>query len=164
MTTIVFIQVQGSDSLVEATLPAEPTYEQLFEILAKRGVELGDGSFVFLDEEDEPLTRKPKKGELLPPIKRGCRIHVTKCRKIKVTVNYLEKTADQTFAPGARVKKVKAWAVKTFGLDANDAAEHVLQLCGSTDRPATDTTLRQLTAAPVCSVCFDLVPEKRVEG
>lgn len=105
-----------------------------------------------------------KHHEPLPPIKRGCRIHVSKCRKIKVTVHYLEKTEERTFAPGARVKKVKAWAVETFKLNHHDAAEHVLQLCNSMDRPAADTPLHELTKAPVCSVCFDLVPEKRVEG
>jgi hypothetical protein len=49
-------------------------------------------------------------------------------------------------------------------MDPKDAAEHVLQLCNSTDRPPSDTPLHQLVHGPHCALCFDLVPEKRVEG
>jgi hypothetical protein len=59
---------------------------------------------------------------------------------------------------------VKAWAAQTFKLSAKDAAEHVLQLCNSTDRPPSDTPLHQLVHGHGCELCFDLVPEKRVEG
>ncbi len=126
------------------------------------GIELGDDTLIFIDEAEEPLAREHH--HPLPKIKRGCRIHVSKCRKIEVTVHFLDKTEERAFAPGARVKKVKAWAVEQFKLDHHDAAEHVLQLCGSTDRPATDTPLHELAKPLACSVCFDLVPEKRVEG
>lgn len=162
MTTIVFLQVHEREGLIEAELPQNATREHLHGVIAALGIELDDDTFIFIDEEEEPLVHKHH--EPLPPIKRGCRIHVSKCRKIKVTVHYLEKTEERTFAPGARVKKVKAWAVETLKLNHHDAAEHVLQLCNSTDRPATDTPLHELTKAPASSVCFDLVPEKRVEG
>lgn len=162
MTTIVFIQVHGKDGLNEATLPAGATHEDLNTVLKNIGIELDQDTYIFIDEDEEPLERK-RHGPL-PAIKHGCRIHISRCRKIKVSTHYLEKTAERAFAPGARVKKVKAWAVDEFGLGRHDAAEHVLQLCNSTDRPSTDTPLHELTKAPVCSLCFDLVPEKRVEG
>ncbi len=162
MTTVVFIQSHDRDGLIEAELPQNPTHEHLHSLIAALGIELDQDTFIFIDEEEEPLVHKHH--EPLPPIKRGCRIHLSKCRKIKVTVHYLEKTEENTFAPGVRIKKVKAWAVEKFELSHHDAAEHVLQLCNSTDRPATDTLLRELTNAPVCTVCVDLVPEKRVEG
>ena len=162
MTTIVFIQVHEREGLIEAELPQDATHEHLHGVIAALEIKLDDDTFIFIDEEEEPLVNKHH--EPLPPIKPGCRIHVSKCRKIKVTVHYLEKTEERASRPGARVKKVKAWAVETFKLNHHDAAEHVLQLCSSTDRPATDTLLHELTKASVCSVCFDLVPEKRVEG
>jgi hypothetical protein len=59
---------------------------------------------------------------------------------------------------------VKEWAVHKFELNPKDAAEHVLQLCQSTDRPSTDTPLLQLVGDHACTLCFDLVPDKRVEG
>ena len=42
--------------------------------------------------------------------------------------------------------------------------EEVLQICKSTKRPAADTPLHELVERRACSLCFDLVPEKRVEG
>lgn len=162
MTTIVFIQVHGQPALTEMQLGENATFEQLEDQLRTIGVDLDRDTLIFLDEEDEPLDRKRHKS--LPPIKQGCRIQVTKCRKIRVTVNFLDKSAEHDFAPSHRVKKVKSWAVEKFGLDRNDAAEHVLQMCGSTDRPTTDTPLQQIALPGTCSVCFDLVPDKRVEG
>jgi hypothetical protein len=162
MTTIVFIQAHGKAGPVEAQLPENPTQEHLYDVVAEAGIVLDDETFIFIDEAEEPLGRDP--GRQLSEVKHGSRVHVGKCRKIKVTVHYLEHTADTTFVPGARVRKVKAWAVEKFKLDHHDAAEHVLQVCNSTDRPPTDTPLHELTQVPVCSICFDLVPEKRVEG
>ena len=79
-------------------------------------------------------------------------------------MHVLDKTTEHEFAPGARVRAVKEWAVHTFKLSAKDAAEHVLQLCQSTERPSSDTPLHQLVKGHACDLCFDLVPEKRVEG
>ena len=59
---------------------------------------------------------------------------------------------------------MKERAVHKFELSPKDAAEHVLQLCQSTDRPASDTPLFQLAGDHGCAVCFDLVPDTRVEG
>jgi len=157
----VFIQLDGREGLIEAELPSTITGAQLHKSLAALDAETDDATFVFIDEEDEPVKRKGKESLTLRP---GTRIHVTRCRKIKVTVNFLEKTAEDHFSPGARVRRVKAWAVDKFDLERQDAAEHVLQLCNSTSRPVSDTPLQQLTDGKRCSVCFDLVPEKRVEG
>lgn len=161
MTTTIFIQVQGNRGLIEAALPEEATQQDLRRALAEAGVAFDDAALIFIDEDEDPLERDH--GEPLR-LKRGCRVHVSRCRKIKVTGHYVEQTAERSFAPGTRLKQVKAWAIKTFKLDRHDAAEHVLQLCNSTDRPPTDTPLHELTQAPACSVCFDLVPETRVEG
>ena len=159
--TIVFIQGEGAEELVEAEL-AEATFDGLRGALAKLGIEINEEVLLFLDEAEEPLKGKGKSA--VPGLKPGARIHVSRCRKIAVTVHYLHRTAEHNFAPGARVKRVKKWAVDKFGLEGPDAAEHVLQLCGSTDRPASDTPLQRLTDRKQCAVCFDLVPEKRVEG
>jgi hypothetical protein len=91
-------------------------------------------------------------------------VHVTRCHRIKTTVHFLEKTAEHEFPPGARVRAVKEWAARIFKLDPKDAAEHVLQLCNATERPPSDTPLHQLVHGLSCDLCFDLVPEKRVEG
>jgi hypothetical protein len=89
---------------------------------------------------------------------------VSRCKRILTTVHYLDRTETHDFMPGARVRTVKAHAVEVFQLSPKDAAEHVLQVCNSSERPPRDTPLHTLADHQTCAVCFDLVPEKRVEG
>lgn len=160
--TTIFIQVHGRPDVLEAELAEGVTLEALRAALTKAGVTIDEESFIFLDDAEEHLHgdhNQPVHG-----LKRGCRIHVCRCRRITATVNYLDKTAEHTFPPGARLRAVKAWAVHKFGLDPKDATEHVLQVCKSSDRPPNDTPLHRLVQGHYCETCFDLVPEKRVEG
>lgn len=160
---LAFLQVQDKPGIIEIELPTESTVGDILDAIAKHGVtEMSDATlFVDEDEEGYELTDRKKK---VKGIKRGCRLHLSRCRKIAVTVNFLERTIDHKFAPGARVRRVKAWAVEKLKLDPKDAGEHVLRICGTTTEPATDTPLHELTNGRECSVCFDLVPVKRVEG
>lgn len=158
-----FLQVQDKTGIIEIELPAEVTVGDIVDALAKHGVAAEADSLLFVDEDEDgyELTDRSKK---VKGAKRGCRLHLTRCRKIAVSVNFLERTIDHKFAPGARVRKVKAWAVEKLKLDPKDAGEHVLRITGTTREPATDTPLHELTNERECSLCFDLVPVKRVEG
>ena len=159
---IIFIQVHGSPKIWEAEISAAPTIGELRDALARHAIAIETETLIFVGEAEQPV-----RGESQEPVhglKHGGRIHVTRCHRIKTTVHFLDKTAAHEFPPGARVRAVKEWAAHTFKLSPKDAAEHVLQLCNSTERPASDTPLHQLVHAPRCELCFDLVPEKRVEG
>jgi hypothetical protein len=159
---IVFIQIHGKPGIHEAELPIDPTVGDLHAALEKLSIVLDANTVVFIDEHDEH-----DHGDRQTPMKRvkhGCRIHVSRCRHIKTTVHYLEKTIEHQFSPGARVRTVKAWVVEKLKIDEKDAGEHVLRICNSTREPATDTPLHELTEQGQCSVCFDFVPVKRVEG
>ena len=159
---IVFIQVQGSPGIIEAELEAEAAAEAIEAAVINAGVAIPEGAFLFLDEDEAPRQRNHKGP--VDGLKHGGRVHFTHCHTIKVMAHFLDRTSETSFSPGTRVRKVKAWAVAEFKLDHKDAAEHVLQLCNSSRRPPTDTPLHDLTERGQCSVCFDLVPEKRVEG
>ena len=74
----------------------------------------------------------------------ACITAPTRCRKIQVTVHFLDQTEQYQFALGARVCRVKAWSVKHLKLAERDAVEHVLWICVSTDRPPTDPPLHKL--------------------
>ena len=161
-TTVAFIQVQGRPGIVEAKLGAAVTIGELKAAIAALGVPIDDETFIFIDEAENHL--QGEQSEPAHGIKHGCRLHVSRCKRIRATVHYLDKTETREFAPGARVRAVKAHAVEMFRMPPKDAAEHVLQICKSTERPASDTPLHTLTDHHVCNVCFDLVPEKRVEG
>ena len=163
MTNIlVFIQAHGQAEIIEAEFSAEATLGDLHDKLEILGIAVDDETFLFIDEVEEH--EEGERHRPLRHLKHGSRVHVTRCKRIATTVHFLDQTESREFAPGARVRAVKEWAVHVFDMDPKDAAEHVLQLCGSTERPATDTPLHQLVKDHQCELCFDLVPEKRVEG
>lgn len=131
---------------------------------AKHRVAEVDGEFhVFTEESDEPLNHDDKLPE--PKDSQPVRLHVHRCRRITVMVTFNGVTKTHSFGPGTPVATVKTWAaVKAFGMDPSDAAEHVLQLAGTTERPELDTHIGTLVTSPDCRLAFDLVPLKRVEG
>jgi len=160
--SIIFIQVQGRPGIIEAEVPESATLGELHEALAAAGAGVDAETFIFIDESEDH--EQGERGQRVERLKRGSRVHLSRCRRIKTTVHYLDKTAERDFPPGARVRAVKDWAVRTFSLNPKDAAEHVLQICNSTKRPSSDTPLHELVDGTGCALCFDFVPEKRVEG
>src|ERR1035441_3443216 len=111
----VFIHVQGRPGIVELELPLSASLDDIRHLLKAQDVDVGEDFAIFVDERDdhEEDDKKPIEG-----LKHGCRIHVTRCKKIKVTVHYLDKTIDRHFAPGARVRTVKQWAVRELKINA----------------------------------------------
>lgn len=137
------------------------------EVLAAAAKHRGgetEGEFhVFTEGSDEPL----KDSDKLPERDDGqpVRLHVHRCRRIAVAVTFNGVTEEHSFGPGTPIAAVKKWAaIAAFGMDPGDAAEHVLQLAGTTDRPESDTHIGTLVTCPDCRLAFDLVPLKRVEG
>lgn len=162
MSQSLFVQVQGDTRLIEVSVADMLAEAELLAALVSAGIALGPDFAVFIDESDEPIggdRERPVRG-----LKDGCRVHVARCRRINTLVHFMEKTLTREFPPGVRVRAIKKWTVHELGLDHKDAAEHVLQLCGSSVRPPSDTPLHLLVHNHECAVCFDLVPEKRIEG
>lgn len=123
-----------------------------------------EGDFqVFAEDSAEPLAVEG----MLPENDDGqpVRLHVHRCGRITVTVTFNGASKKHNFGPGTTIATVKKWAaIKAFGMDPGDAAEHVLQLAGTAHRPEPDTHIGVLVGCPDCSLAFDLVPLKRVEG
>ncbi len=157
-----FVQIQGDNRVVEVLVDEKITESELYKALVDAGITIGFDQFVFIDEAEEQISREGK--HPASTLKQGTRVHVARCRHVKVTVNYLERTIQRDFAAGARVRTVKKWALHEFELDKKDGAEHVLQICNSKERPASDTPIHAFVKSGDCTVCFDLVPEIRVEG
>jgi hypothetical protein len=156
-----FVQTQGQSNVVEVAVNENITESELYKAFSVVGITIRPDQFVFIDEAEEPISSEGKRPA---EVKQGTRVHVVPCRRIKTTVNYLERTIERDFASGTRVRSVKKWAMKEFELDKKDAAEHVLQVCKSNERPSSDTPLHALVQGNNCVLCFDLVPEIRVEG
>lgn len=159
---VLFVHTQGQPGIVEVKVSEAVTESELFRALETAGV-LGAGEvFVFIEEAEGDIHRhedRPVSG-----IHHGARVHLARCHRIRTMVHYQDRTVERNFSPGARIRSVKAWAVREFHLDHKDAVEHVLQISNSRERPASDTPLHVLVPVGSCDISFDLVPEKRVEG
>ena len=148
--------------LVEVS--ADVTVKDLLEVAAKCREEKIEGDFfVFLEGSADPIAD----GEKLLESKdrQPVPLHVHRCRRVLVTVTFNGVSKGHEFAPGTTVADVKKFAAtREFGMKPVDAAEHVLQFAGSTERPEPETHVGALVSYPDCCISFDLVPHKRVEG
>jgi hypothetical protein len=117
---------------------------------------------VFAGEDEHPLhSDKPLRHQ---GVKDKHRVHVHRCKKIKVALHYADTPeAHHQFAPTATVHHVKRWYVNELKMPPVDASEHVLQITGTTDRPDPDVQIGALVSGH-CELTFSLVPVKRVEG
>jgi hypothetical protein len=96
---------------------------------------------------------------------RGVTVHVHRCRHVNVAVTFNSTTKEHLFSPASTVGHVKQWmAEHMFDMTQDDASEHVLQLAGTTTRPAPNTHIGALIDGKVCAVAFDLVADERING
>ncbi len=162
----VFVQGEDIREVVLVKVAANGTIRDLVKA-ALPGQQEGKGEHavtVMLEDSDEALDLN-KSLASAGVVQRG-RVHIHRCRRVDVTVNFNGKPIERHFPPSATVKRVKKWAVGKKGFDMTDvdAAEHLLQVCNSTVRPDEDTHIGTLVKHPNCSLCFDLLPKIRVEG
>lgn len=123
------------------------------------GHHLAEALILFIeDEDDEEAIDK------LESIVDGLRLHLHRLKAITVTARYAGREEHHTFRPNATIARVKRWAAHAFGIAASDAAELMLQIAGTDNRPDLDVHLGSLVKAPEHTVCFDLVPAPRVNG
>lgn len=166
----VFIQSEGLGDILVASTTPHATIAEVLEKL-EHPVPKGEGLLIFIEDLFAPIDAETVVEELLPlgiedvAIAHPLRLHITRCRQIEVAVRFNGEEAKRRFAPGATIARVHHWAARrAFRLSPRDAAEHVLQIQGSAIRPDRDVHIGTLTEGKTCSVAFDLVPRKRVEG
>ncbi len=164
----VFLQGHGLADI--AVLAAKPD-DTLAEIVSKANL-LGpkEARLLFLEDIDGPIDDHAVVEDLLPLPTDGepigpLRLHVARCRHVEVAVRFNGEAAKRRFTPSATVERVRRWAVRrAFHLPPRDAAEHVLQIQGTSIRPDRDVHIGTLTQGQACAIAFDLVPCQRVEG
>jgi hypothetical protein len=163
MTTIaIFYQAEARERVEQASYAPETTLAEVFaDLRTKLG--FGEGALLFVEDAEEPCDL----GVRLRDLGHGKshKVHVHRCRHIAVSVTFNGKAKEHRFSPAATVARVKRWAAeKAFEMSPEEAAEHVLQLSGTTERPSPGTHLGTLAKHPHCHVSFDLVPNERVNG
>jgi hypothetical protein len=95
---------------------------------------------------------------------RHCHLHICHCRRVAVELFYQEKTLRRRFSPGTTVARVIRWARKRLNLNDADADRLVLQVPDSKQQPRLNQHLGELVHHHLCSLCFNLVHDIRVEG
>lgn len=165
----IFLQVEGVRDIRVLELPPSATVRDLLKAAAEQGLAVAGGEAaeapaVYTEDAENPLA--PGATLEAAGLRHGASVHVSRCRKVRVTVHFNGKERSESFGPGAPIHRVKRWAVgkKGFELSDRDAADHVLQITGTPDRPDEDVHIGTLVQGRRCAVEFDLVPKKRVEG
>lgn len=160
----IFLQGEGISEVELIRVPQGCTVREMLGIARASGVNLpqGDDIGVLVEDQDDELaldSRLKDKG-----VAHRARLHVHRCRRVGVTVNFNGSARQHTFPSSQTIAKVKKWADKEFELRGVDATEHALQILGTSTRPDEDVHIGTLVSFPTCQIVFDLVPKKRVEG
>ena len=164
----IFVQGEGAREIRVLDLPEHATVRELVEAAQAQGVGAprGDDHAVAAYAEDGSAPLPPDATLEAAGLGPQSSVHLSRCSQVGVTVHYNGQTRTESFGPGVPMHRVKTWTVgkKGFNLTPVDAAEHVLQLVGTADRPDEDVHVGSLVAASGCAVEFDLVAKVRVEG
>lgn len=164
MTTIqLFLQFEGSRGIELIQIESDALGREILAAAVRLGFagKPGEDAHVFGPEDEEPLKLDLPLSK--QKIRDKHRVHVHRCRKVEVTLHFNDLTERVAFPPATTVDHVKKVFVKAIHMSPVDATEHVLQICGSTDRPEPDTHIGSLVTG-CCTLCFNLVPIKRIEG
>jgi hypothetical protein len=166
----IFVQGEGKREIRLLELSPNATVEDLVKAALAQGIASPEGGreggdiAAYAENGDTPLPTTAT----LEAVGLGNHgsVHLSRCTRVSVTVHYNGHDHTESFGPGVPVHRVKEWAVgsKGFNLDPVDAAEHVLQLVGTADRPDEDVHIGSLVVTAGCKVAFDLVAKVRVEG
>jgi hypothetical protein len=163
MKTInIYYQGEGITALEHIEIGDDETFGALRAALAKKHGLSGDAC-LFIEDEAEPIADDvPIAGKAG---RAGVKVHIHRCREIKVTVHFNGKSVHDKFAPGATVARVKQWAaIRKFGMTEEEASHHHLQLAGTTVQPDPGTHIGTLVTSGKCAVEFDLVSTPKVNG
>lgn len=155
----VFIQSELLTDIAILVVEHDIPPAELRKVLLKQVPATEEVVYVFLEDEDDESAI-----DALKEIADGLRVQLHRQKGIDVTVNYAGRDVNRTFRPSATVARVKKWATHELGITPSDAAELMLQVTGTDNRPDTDTHIGALVKTPAKKLSFDLVPSPRVNG
>lgn len=91
-------------------------------------------------------------------------IHVNRCRRVDVSINYGGKQKSHGFSPGSTIQAVRQWAVGKDGFDlpVKERPKHEVGVCGT--GVIADRNDHIGTLATDCTLCLDLAPKDRFQG
>jgi hypothetical protein len=160
MKVKVFLQSELLNDIEVVEVESDGGYSELrAACFAKVNLQPDEKVFIFVEDEDDEHAL-----EKLDQVDEGLRIQLHRLKSIDVIVRYAGKDARRSFRPSTTVGRVKKWATHELGVAPSDAAELMLQIRGSDNRPDADIHIGTLVKAPGHTLEFDLVPSPRVNG
>ena len=161
-----FIQGEGIPKITLVKVHPNDTVADIIKAAREHGLSAPEGSeiCVFVENTNTPLALDAKVDEV--GIVSRSRVHIHRCQRVEVWINFNEHQKKGFFPPSATVAWVKEWAVgkDAFDMSPVDATEHLLQICDSSERPDEDVHIGTLVKFSDGTLCLDLVPKQRVEG
>src|ERR1700674_4917484 len=109
----VIVQVEGDIRTEIVVVPVGATVDDIVRAAAQKALPVpADGGLVFVEEGEERVDGKSSLDHA--GIRRHGRVHISRCRKIEVTLHFKEATKEHPFSPSTTVKKLRAWALHEF--------------------------------------------------
>jgi hypothetical protein len=98
----------------------------------------------------------------IPEVKAHIGIH--RCRRVRVTINFVGEHKERRFVPSATIQAVRRWAIGAhgFNLSAEEQPEHEVGVCST--GVIADRDERVGALATRCALCLDLAPTNRFRG
>jgi hypothetical protein len=140
-------------------------------------VEVVEGDYVFLDDDDEPINVQLTIAALVQNSEHGDRqhhhqhhhhhhhhVHHHPCLKLEVGVVYNGQTKSVPAVPGTLIETVLLRALAAFEIDPVTGADLVLRLPGSDDDLPGSKHVGELIQRGSCSVTLNLLPGHREAG
>ena len=160
----VFLQMEGVKDIMLVHVPKGGSVRDLLGAAKEHGPKFDDEELikVFIEDEDESVELDLILDEA--GIKHRGHVHIHRCHRIDVSVNFNGSQVTNPFPPSATVARVKKWATHELGMTEKDAAEHVLEVSGTKVSLDEDIHIGTLVHYPECRISFDLRPKVRVEG
>jgi hypothetical protein len=165
-----FVHIDGE--IIQA--PSVPVDGSLGDALRLAGIELTEELVVLAartefrsdpeaSDDDDVVVALDVAVSELAGITGHAHVVVHCCRRVEVSVRYQSRTIERRFSPARTVGDVRTWALRKLQLHDAASDKLVLEICDSDRRPRPEIRIATLVGTS-CALCFDLVPEKIVEG
>jgi hypothetical protein len=120
-----------------------------------------DDAIGWLEDTDDPIDSDTKAAVVVGD---NGHLHVNRCRRVEVTINFAGRTKTHAFAPGTTVGRVRRWAIGDGGFDLpqKERPKHEVGICGT--GVIADRNDHIGTLATNCQLCLDLAPKDRFQG
>lgn len=120
-----------------------------------------DDAIGWLEDADEPLDAGAR---VAAAVGDKGHLHLNRCHRIEVTINYAGRTKSHRFPPGVTIGRVRRWAVGEDGFDLpqKERPKHEVGPCGSGTIADRNDHIGSL--ATNCGLCLDLAPKDRFQG